>query len=338
MSTNIGHLIDRVYREYLEPMDDLASFTVLKGAVTNSSSDTIIDYDATYLTSEEEDALGTGAIIEVNEELMQVASLNTASSQLTVVRAARGTTIASHSVGDTLKINPTFPRKVVFDAISDQIENLYPTLFAVETLTTTADTGYVLLGNHGTDQDSYNYLVNPLKAISQYTDFSSSSDSTGTIFSPVSTQLIQLPNPFTYTDSNGTSRTITYTSGPSVVNALQFFNIGSGHTVYVTFKKKFIAPTDSSTTLASVGLETEYEPIIMAGVAAQVISGRDIPMATQNYITESLSAAVYPVGSSTSIRNSLLQYQQILTQQARKNLRARYPESVSINGVHNPGI
>ena len=72
-----------------------------------------------------------------------------------------------------------------------------------------------------------------IKAISQYTDFSSSSDSTGTIFSPVSTQLIQLPNPFTYTDSNGTSRTITYTSGPSVVNALQFFNIGSGHTVYV---------------------------------------------------------------------------------------------------------
>ena len=76
----------------------------------------------------------------------------------------------------------------------------------------------------------------------------------------------------------------------------------------------------------------------MAGVAAQIMSGRDIPMATQNYITESLQAAVYPVGSSTSIRNSLLQYQQILIQQARKNLRARYPESVSINGTHNPGI
>ena len=42
----------------------------------------------------------------------------------------------------------------------------------------------------------------------------------------------------------------------------------------------------------------------MAGVAAQIMSGRDIPMATQNYITESLQAAVYPVGSSTSIRNS----------------------------------
>jgi len=158
------------------------------------------------------------------------------------------------------------------------------------------------------------------------------------MFAPVSVQLIQLPNPFVYTDDSGTERTKTYTDGPSVVNALQFYSIASGHSAYITFKKKFIAPANESTTLASIGLESEYEPIVMAGVAAQIMSGRDIPMATQNYITESLQAAVYPVGSSTSIRNSLLQYQQILIQQARKNLRARYPESVSINGTHNPGI
>lgn len=338
MSANIGHLIDRVFREYLEPNDDVSSFTVLKDGMTNSSTDTIIDYDNTYLTSEEEDALGTGAYIEVGEELMLVASLNTSSQQITVVRAARGTTIAAHTTGDLLKINPPFSRKVVFDAISDQVENLYPTLFAVETITATASTGYVILGTHGSDADTYNYLVNPIKAISQYTDFATNSDSTGSMFAPVSVQLIQLPNPFVYTDDSGTQRTKTYTDGPSVVNALQFYSIASGNSAYVTFKKKFIAPASEATTLASIGLESEYEPIVMAGVAAQIMSGRDIPMATQNYITESLQAAVYPVGSSTSIRNSLLQYQQILIQQARKNLRARYPESVSINGTHNPGI
>lgn len=338
MSANIGHLIDRVFREYLEPNDDVSSFTVLKDAMTNSTTDTIVDYDATYLTSEEEDALGTGAFIEVGEELMLVASLNTSSQQITVVRAARGTTIATHATGDILKINPPFTRKVVFDAIADQVENLYPTLFAVETITATASTGYVLLGTHGSNSDTFNYLVNPIKAISQYTDFATNSDSTGSMFAPVSVQLIQLPNPFVYTDDSGTERTKTYTDGPSVVNALQFYSIASGNSAYVTFKKKFIAPTNETTTLASIGLESEYEPIVMAGVAAQMMAGRDIPMATQNYITESLQAAVYPVGSSTSIRNSLLQYQQILIQQARKNLRARYPESVSINGTHNPGI
>ena len=72
----------------------------------------------------------------------------------------------------------------------------------------------------------------------------------------------------------------------------------------------------------------------MAGVAAQMMSGRDIPAATQSYITESLQAQAFPVGSGTSIRNSLLQYQQILITQARKYLRAKYPEAVEINGVN----
>ena len=51
----------------------------------------------------------------------------------------------------------------------------------------------------------------------------------------------------------------------------------SGHKTFVTFKKKFVEPTAESDTLATVGLEDEYEPIIMAGVAAQLISGKDIP-------------------------------------------------------------
>ena len=89
-------------------------------------------------------------------------------------------------------------------------------------------------------------------------------------------------------------------------------------------------------TLASVGLETEYEPIIMAGVAAQILAGRDIPSATAEYITESMSLTTFPVNSATSIRNSLLQYQQVLINQARKDLRARFPEPVTLNSVVYP--
>ena len=71
----------------------------------------------------------------------------------------------------------------------------------------------------------------------------------------------------------------------------------------------------------------------MAGVAAQMMSGRDIPSATSQYITEQMSISGYPIGSSNSIRNSLLQYQQLLLNQARKYLRAKYPESVSVDGL-----
>ena len=332
MSTNIGNLVDRVYREYLEPMDDLTSYTVLNEGGTLTASDTVITFNGDLLTQEEEDAMDAGTIIECERELMRCVSLDTVNNQVTVVRGVRGTTAAEHVDGSVLKIAPPFPRKNVFDAVCDQIKNLFPTLFAVETQSITTGTGYTLIGSYDAP-GTHNYLVSILSAISQYTDFSAGSDTTGVNFSPVTCSLVELPNPFTYTDSDGVSRTITYTTGPSTVHAIQFAGIASGHTAHVTFKKKFIEPTAETDTLATVGLEDEYVPIILAGVAAQMMAGRDIPAATADYITDQLATSNFPVGSSNSVRNSLLQYQQLLINQARKYLRAKYPEAVSVDGM-----
>ena len=334
MSSTIADLINRTYREYLEPVDSVESYSYITSGISDSA--TSITYDGNLFSVEEEDALDAGAIIEIGQELMYTTALNAAANTITVKRGQRGTTAAAHSSGDLIKIAPAFPRKNIYDAIVDQIKNLYPTLFAVETLDVTSGTGYRILGNYGSDQDSYNYLVTPIKAISQYTDWSSGSDQTGLTYKPVGIELIDLPNPFTWTDDTSTERTKTYTTGPDVVHALQFAGIASGHTTYVTFKKKFVIPTAETTTLTAVGLETEYEPIVMAGVAAQLLAGKDINMVDAPYITEQLEAAVYPVGSSSSIRNSLLQYQQVLIQQARSNLRSKYPEAVLLQGVNYP--
>ena len=330
MSTTIGDLVDRTFREYLEPMDDIVSYTTLTGAINDTA--TSIAYNGALLSVEEEDALDAGAIIEIGQELMICTDLNAAANTVTVTRGARGTTAASHSIGDLIKIAPPFPRKVVFDAVKDQINNLFPTLFAVDTQSVTSATGYVLLGDYATP-GTHNYIVSVIKAISQYTDFTAGSDTTGVVFNGVSCQLVELPNPFTYTDDSGTERTITYSTGPSVVNALQFTNISAGHECFVTFKKKFIEPTAESDTLATIGLENEYEPVIMAGVAAQMMSGRDIPTATADYISDQMGVQNFPVGSATSIRNSLLQYRNLLIEQARKYLRSKYPEAISVNDI-----
>ena len=334
MSDTVGDLVDRVYREYLDPVENVDSYTTLELAV--NTTDTTIKYDGNLLSVEEEDALDGGCIIEIGQELMFSTALNTVSNEITVKRGQRGTTAASHEVDDIIKIKPTFPRKNIFDAVSDQIKNLYPTLFAVETIELVASTGYKLLGTYGTDVDTNNYLVAPLKSISQYTDWSSGSDQTGTRYNGVAIEMIDLPNPFTYTDDTQTERTKTYTTGPNVVHAVQFVGISAGHTVYVTFKKKFIAPTNELTTLSSVGLETEYEPIVMAGVAAQMLVGKDIKNVDARYITEQMAAQNYPVGSSNSISSSLLRYQQLLIQQARSNLRSKYPEPVQLNSILYP--
>ena len=330
MSTNISGLIDRVYREYLEPMDDVNSYTTLAAGVNNSI--TTITFAGELLTQEEKDAMDAGTIIECDKELMRCVSLDTVNNSVVVVRGVRGTDAAEHLEGAVIKIAPPFPRQVVFDAVKDQINNLFPTLFAVETQSLTTGTGYTLIGSYDSP-GTHNYIVSILSAISQYTDFSVGSDTTGVNFNPVTSSLVELPNPFTYTDADGVSRTITYTTGPSVVHAIQFAGISSGHTAHVTFKKKFIEPTAETDTLATIGLETEYEPIIMAGVAAQLMAGRDVPAATADYITDQLSVSSFPVNSATSIRNSLLQYQQLLINQARKYLRAKYPEAVSVDGM-----
>ena len=327
MSTDIAGLVDRVYREYLEPMDDLTSYTTLSTEV--NSSVTSIVFDGDLLTQEEEDAMDAGTIIECEQELMRCTELDTVNNTVTVVRGVLGTTAATHVVGKVIKIAPVFPRKNVFDAVCDQIKNLYPTLFAVETKSITSKVGYIPL-----DGSTDNHLIAPIKAISQYTDFSAGSDETGTVFAGVAVELVDLPNPFTYTDADGVSQTITYSNnGPNNVKAVQVYNVNAGHTVFVSFKKKFVTPTSESDTLSTVGLEDEYEPIIMAGVAAQLIAGRDIPTATADYITDQMGTSNFPVNSATSIRNSLLQYQRALTQQARKDLRARYPEPVTVNKI-----
>ena len=330
MSSTIGDLVNRVFREYLEPMDDLNSYTAV--ATDFNASATSISFDADLLTQEEEDMMDAGTIIECEQELMYCTDIDTVNNTITVVRGALGTEPTGHTTGKIIKIAPVFTRKAVFDAVVDQINNLFPTLFAVDTQSITTGTGYTLLGSYD-DVGTHNYVVSILSAISQYTDFSSGSDTTGVNFTPVTCSLVELPNPFTYTDSDGVSRTFTYSTGPSVVHAIQFSGISSGHTAYVTFKKKFIEPTGESSSLSTVGLEPEYEPIIMAGVSAQMMSGRDIPAATTDYITDQMAVQGYPVGSSNSVRNSLLQYQQLLLNQARKYLRAKYPESVSVDGL-----
>ena len=311
MSTTIGDLVDRVYREYLEPMDNIVSYTILGSGIDDTATE--ITFNGDLLSVEEEDSLDAGAIIEIGQELMICTDLNAVTNTVTVTRGARGTTASSHLIGSTIKITPPFARINVFNAVKDQIENLYPTLFAVEVQTLTSATGWVAL--EGADD---NRIIAPLKAISQFTTLSDG-DETSVQFRGVSVELIDVP-----------------TSVTSTGKAVQFNGIQTGVPVHVTFKKKFGTVANEDSTLSDIGLETEYEPIIMAGVAAQMVAGKDIPTVTAEYITDQIAVGNYPVGSSNSLRNSLLQYQQLLITQARKDLRARYPEPVQLNSVVYP--
>ena len=136
----VGTLVDRIYRDYLNKPDDLSAFSRLDGAMTDSQN--TLSYEDGLFSVEEENLLGNGAIVEVGLELMLVTSANTSTRVLSVSRGYSGTTATTHADKDNLFINPTFPRKSVFDATSDNIERLYPSLWNVTTADVTSNTTY----------------------------------------------------------------------------------------------------------------------------------------------------------------------------------------------------
>ena len=110
MSSTIGDLVDRVYREDLEPVDKVESYSYLTGGITDTTT-TTIGYANDMFSTEEEDALEAGAIVEVGQELMYTTAVNTVENNITV-KGQRGTTAAARSAGDMIKIAPAFPRKM----------------------------------------------------------------------------------------------------------------------------------------------------------------------------------------------------------------------------------
>ena len=45
MSTTIGDLVDRTFREYLEPMDDIVSYTTLSTGINTTDTSVVFNGD-----------------------------------------------------------------------------------------------------------------------------------------------------------------------------------------------------------------------------------------------------------------------------------------------------
>lgn len=294
----VSTLVDRIYRDFLNKPDDLAAFSRLDGAITDS--DTSLTYEDGLFSVEEENLLEAGALVEIDQELMLVTDANPSTRVLTVSRGYAGTTAAAHSDKDNIFLNPTFPRKSVFDAVADNIVRLYPSLYNVTTTNVTSTSTYAEVPA-STVEILTSYVQNA--SGEQYT-------SAG----------IELLRDFP----------------PSTTNtAVQFYNTSNGKTVHLVIKRKFVRPTAETDDLATTCLiSNEYEQIVMVGAVADIVGATDIDATTQEFITEKLAQENYPVGSGERLRNALLRLRSLLIDEARGNLRSLYPAPVSIMNIN----
>ena len=294
----VSTLVDRIYRDFLNKPDDLSVFSRLDGAIDNTT--TTLIYEDGLLSSEEENLLDGGALIEINQELMLVTNIVSSTRTLTVSRAYSGTTAASHGDKTNIFINPTFPRKSVFDAVSDNIARLYPSLYNVTTTNVTSNSTY------------QEVPASTVEVLTSYVQ-----NATGDQYTSAGIQLLRdFP--------------------PSSTNtAVQFYNTSNGKTVHLVVKRKFVRPTDETSDLETVCLiPAEYEQIVMVGAVADIMGATDVDASTQEFITEKLAAESYPVGSGERLRNALLRLRSLLIDEARGNLRSLYPAPVSIMNIN----
>ena len=197
----VSTLVDRIYRDFLNKPDDLPAFSRLDGSIDDSTTSVV--YEAGLFSTEEENLLGAGGLIEIGQELMLVTNANTSTRTLTVARGFKGTTAASHSDNATMTLNPTFPRKSVFDAVADNIVRLYPSLYNVTTTSVTSGSTYAEV---------------PASTVEVLTSYIQNSG--GEKYTSAGVELLRdFP--------------------PSSTNtAVQFYNTSTGKTVYLSCEKK----------------------------------------------------------------------------------------------------
>jgi hypothetical protein len=295
----VSTLVDRIYRDFLNKPDDLSAFSRLDGAMSDTTG-TTLTYESGLFSSEEENLLGNGALVEVDQELMLVTAANTSTRTLTVSRGYAGTTAATHADEANVFINPTFPRKSVFDAVADNIVRLYPSLYNVTTTNVTSNSTYAEV---------------PASTVEVLTSYVQ--NASGEQYTSAGIELLRdFP--------------------PSTTNtAVQFYNTSNGKTVHLVVKRKFVRPTSETVDLATDCLiSDEYEQIVMVGAVADIVGATDIDASTQEFITEKLAAENYPVGSGERLRNALLRLRSLLIDEARGNLRSLYPAPVSIMNIN----
>lgn len=296
---DIGDLIDRARRDWLYPPDQQPARMLLAAEI--NSAVTTLTYTDDLLAPDEEDLLGEGVILEIDSELIQVLRADTDSRTLTITRGYNDTTAATHTVNSTIYIAPPFTRLAIFNAICDEIEALWPDLYAVATDSLTTSSSYAEV-----DTDAM--------AVLRYIYPNTSSGSSFLNYIEGSVQLLR--------DFPGVTSEV----------IVQFpSDVPSGRAGYFTYKKRFSRPTAETTTLTTLGVEEAWGTLIIIGAVAQLLARTDISTESVEFITEALESEAFPVGTGGDIRDNLVRYQQFLLSRAKRQLRKQYPERVRMN-------
>lgn len=272
---------------------------------------TTLQDQSTYLTAgvnASATTLGVGdvasvsrGVLEIDDELMWVDSINTQQSTVTLPpygRGFRGTTAATHATGARVTSSPMFPRSAVKRAINDAIRAVFPDLFGVGTAT---------------------IMFNP--AVSTYSLPAGSLDVLQVSWQSIGPSREWLPVRRYRVDKNADPTT--FTSG---VTVSLYDAIVPGRNVRIVYTKQPTALSAAADDYVTVtGLPASTEDVIRLGAAYRMVPFFDSAHLSGMSAEADFSANQRPVGSSAQLGRFLLQMYQVRLAEETKRLQSLFP-------------
>ena len=273
----VSAVIDRAFRDWLHPSDDLPVFAELETGINESPATRTLTWAADFLDTHEVDLLDAGTYVTVDLEEMLVTGVDGSVRELTVRRATRGTAIAAHSAAALIVVSP-YSRTLAFGALADGVEALAQSLYA----TTRVDIFPGAMNPWPLD-------VTPQGVVRAYYD-------DGGLMRP-HVRPVELV--WTMADQP----------------AIQV-EPPTPYRMVVELRSGFTRPTTEADDLAELGVESSWERILVLDIVIAAIATRDVPKATQEYIAEQLESQGFPPGRGESVRNGLIALRQFYMEQA----------------------
>jgi hypothetical protein len=259
-----------------------------------SDTDTDVTLGA-FALPEDEALLRQGSILEADQELLRVTAYNAATPSVTVTRSEYGTVAAAHTSPLLMTLNPAYTRAAAFEAVADNILLLYPKLFTV------TQEFLISVGDHVYPLDDA-LAVEILSIWGD--DWESSRDRDGDLvdFHPLA-------------------------GGRAIIADAREQDL------WVRYRKRLARPTSEDDTLTALGMSERWVNIVMAGAAADLLVGRDIPAVQTEWIKSVLEAENIRVGSRMSIAGGLRQYRNMLMDDTSAELKSEYRTKIRIRSA-----
>jgi len=289
----VASIMERLYVQVLTPPDSQFAQAWLGVDVNDPEQTTILI--SNFTIPEDEALLRQGSILELGQELVRVVSWDAQTGVATVVRHIYGTPASTHVTPTLINLNPPYTRASVFEAVADNIIQLYPSLSTTD-----------------------NELL------------SSTSAQVFSISDPLAVEVLTI-TPGDFTSTVELSGTIVdfhpMTGGRSLLT-----DVASG-SVWLRYRRRMGKATAESDLLTELGLDERWMMIVMVGAAADLLVGRDVPAAQTEWVKSVLEAENIRVGSRMSIAGGLRQYHGMLLKAAMKEMKAEYRPIIHMRTV-----